>query len=284
MNTPGFQTHRMPRTPRAHWNGACLWRRSHLLWIKRVKSRSILNHKHRSVMLLRIHRSLQKLLFSVSFSKGGAARRFKISSTSSLCHQLFPPLHGGSGGSIVQSDLLPSCLLELIKRADCKQIFTALVWTYIRQHPIRPDKLTSPIHQQWWLKQGGRAGRRILFPPISWETAFEWFRIHFLVLALILEVFFFISLLESRALVLTLLMLNRNWKWHHLGHKGATESVGGWGRILTKNPVSDGMYSAPFSSGQLNGTTGFQSWCSEKEQSWKPDFQMYRLPCLSFPL
>lgn len=59
-------------------------------------------------------------------------------------------------GSIVPNDLLSSCFLGLIKRADCKQIFTASVWTYIRQHPIRADKLTSPIHQQWWLKGGGR--------------------------------------------------------------------------------------------------------------------------------
>lgn len=41
-----------------------------------------------------------------------------------------------------------------IGRADCKQIFTAPVWTDVKQCPMRADKLTDPIHQ-WRMREGG---------------------------------------------------------------------------------------------------------------------------------
>lgn len=137
--------------------------------IKRVESRSILNHKHKSVMFLRIPRSLGKLFFFFQFLSLKEELLAAPSFKKNLLNLVYIKPLISYFPTAVLSDLLSSCLLELIKRADCTQISTASVWTSIRRHPIRPDKLTPPIHQQPWPKEGWGAGRkeRILFPPIS---------------------------------------------------------------------------------------------------------------------
>lgn len=49
-----------------------------------------------------------------------------------------------------------------IGRADCKQIFTALMWTYVKQCPMRADKLTDPIHQ-WRMRAGEVGGKNVSY-------------------------------------------------------------------------------------------------------------------------
>lgn len=106
------------------------YRRDMTSFSKSSKSRAALNHKHRNIIFLRIPKSLGKLFLPI-FSKERTLLCLKIS-ISSFCHGLFFFFFFSTVSEEASNwiDLLSSCLLGLIKRADCKQIFTASVWTY----------------------------------------------------------------------------------------------------------------------------------------------------------
>lgn len=59
-----------------------------------------------------------------------------------------------------------------IGRTDCKQIFTAPLWTDVKQCPMRADKLTDPIHQ-WRMREGGRE-HLLCTPPRDAEQFHRW--------------------------------------------------------------------------------------------------------------